>query len=432
MTLTGKDIKNMFEKVSNETREVIIRPIKDEFKFAIESINKYLQENNLTKGDICPNVCDIFNAFKLCDINDTKIVLVGQDPYSNEHAHGLSFSSLGCRKTPPSLKNIFECLQKSFDYTTEQFESNDLTLWAQQGILLINMALTTVKGKSNAHAKFWKPYTNKLIQRISSYHNKKIIFILLGRKAQELKPLIDNKHLILEWGHPSPLSTANKDKKNPRHFINCDVFKKANEELKKQNDIINWTTTPLNDSLSEQTQTINIVLPTKFIADKEIYLFTDGGSLRNGKANCVASWGYLLADNKHNNKYDHGKVYNGKIRASNNRGELSAILFGLKRFNNEKYNAEKLSIISDSQYCINSITKWAPKWFKDINKHKDKKNLDLFKDIIDEIKKIRANKIQIAFRHVNSHRKEPPRNNFAHLLWKGNMIVDKFCANELV
>ena len=140
---------------------------------------------------------DIFNAFKYFEVDDTKVVIIGQDCYINSitlndteipQANGLSFSVNKYHKIPPSLKNIFKEMNESiekFNYP----ENGDLTYLAEQGVLLLNCALTVEKGKSNSHAKFWKDITDNLIQNISDKCNN-IVFILWGNFAKSKKKFI--------------------------------------------------------------------------------------------------------------------------------------------------------------------------------------------------------------------------------------------------
>jgi len=173
----------------------------------------------------------IFAAFQFFDIHQLRVVILGQDPYIKRgEAHGLAFSVTKGTKIPPSLKNIFKELKRS--YNTER-TSTDLSDWAEQGVLLLNTALTTREGQSNAHAKIWKEFTKELIQQINnSTHN--IIFMLWGNHAQSYEEYIDtSKHYVLKHSHPSPLARV--------PFEGCGHFEKANEILKNINsNPIQW------------------------------------------------------------------------------------------------------------------------------------------------------------------------------------------------
>lgn len=208
-------------------------------------INSFYIENN-----ICyPNKEDVLKAFKYFPLEDTNIVIIGQDCYINSinidgleipQANGLAFSVNKEHKIPPSLKNIFKEMNetiKDFKYP----ENGDLTYLAKQGVLLLNCALTVKKGKSNSHAKIWKPVTDKIIKYISD-NTCNIVFILWGNFAISKKKFIDsNKHHIIEGVHPSPLSSRYNLKGTNKSFFGHDYFNRSNKYLseKKKNEI-NW------------------------------------------------------------------------------------------------------------------------------------------------------------------------------------------------
>lgn len=198
----------------------------------MRKLANYLTTEYQTKT-IYPKVEDIFNAFKLCSYDEVKVVIIGQDPYHSPNtAHGLAFSSL-LETTPPSLRNIFEELR--IEGIGSGFNTNNLTTWSEQGILLLNTVLTVEARKPLSHANLnWTTFTDKVIENLDT-HNNKIVFMLWGAKARQYKSKIKNpKHLILEAPHPSPLSAH-------RGFFGCGHFKKANEFIKTHyNKTINF------------------------------------------------------------------------------------------------------------------------------------------------------------------------------------------------
>ncbi len=173
---------------------------------------------------------DPLRALKLIDLDQVKVVILGQDPYHGEgQANGLAFSVSEDQKIPPSLKNIFKEISRE---TGQEAPANgDLTRWAKQGVLLLNPILTVEKGKAGSHAgKGWEVLTDKLIEAIAK-DGKPTVFMLWGKYAQAKKALIEKypgEHLILESNHPSPLSAT----KGPVPFIGNDHFIEANEWLK--------------------------------------------------------------------------------------------------------------------------------------------------------------------------------------------------------
>ena len=164
----------------------------------------------------------IFSAFNYFSITETKVVILGQDPYINPNeAQGLAFSVPYGTKMPPSLRNIFKELQIEYG----QLRTNtDLSDWAQQGVLLMNTALTVLQGKSNSNSLMWREYTDGIIKEISR-RTENVVFILWGNNAIKKRDLVDEtKHLVLTGVHPSPLSAS-------RGFFGCNHFRTANDYL---------------------------------------------------------------------------------------------------------------------------------------------------------------------------------------------------------
>ena len=218
-------------KITEEWDEIL----KEEF-----STPSYLQLREFLKEEyfnrtIYPDMHNIFNSMKLVALKDIKVVILGQDPYHEEgQAMGLSFSVPNGIDLPPSLQNIFKEIKQELSLE-KNLNSGDLTGWAKQGVLLLNTVLTVRKGQANSHkGKGWEEFTDGVIKKISALTNN-VVFILWGANARSKKQLIDeNKHLILESAHPSPLSAYNG-------FFGCNHFIKANEYLiKHQKTPILW------------------------------------------------------------------------------------------------------------------------------------------------------------------------------------------------
>lgn len=182
---------------------------------------------------IYPEYKDIFNALKYTDYDEVKVVILGQDPYHGEkEAHGLSFSVREEIAMPPSLRNIFNELYNDIGVKRNL---TDLTDWAKQGVLLLNSIMTVVKDTPLSHKnKGWEIFTDNIIKYLGE-REEPIVFIFWGSYARSKKELIkNNKHLILESVHPSPLS-AN------RGFFGSKPFSKANKFLKENNiQEISW------------------------------------------------------------------------------------------------------------------------------------------------------------------------------------------------
>ncbi len=189
-------------------------------------IREFIKEERLSKT-IYPPAKDLFNAFKLTDFNDIKVVILGQDPYHGEkEAMGLSFSVRRGVRTPPSLRNIFKELHDDLGITRTD---TDLSDWAKQGVFLLNTVLTVEKDKANSHKDIgWEIFTDFVIKQINDRLNN-VVFILWGRQARDKKRIITNKtHYIIESAHPSPLSAYNG-------FFGSRPFSKTNNYLKEHN-----------------------------------------------------------------------------------------------------------------------------------------------------------------------------------------------------
>ena len=171
---------------------------------------------------------DVLRAFKSHKLRDTKVVILGQDPYHGPHqAHGLAFSVARDINIPPSLRNIFKELDKEFpDYQIPMH--GDLTHWAEQGVLLLNTVLTVAEGEPNSHSELgWQNFTHAAVKYVSDSVDN-VVFMLWGAHAQKLAGLINNrKHCILKAPHPSPLSAH-------RGFFGCRHFTLANQWLTKR------------------------------------------------------------------------------------------------------------------------------------------------------------------------------------------------------
>jgi uracil-DNA glycosylase len=171
----------------------------------------------------------IFSAFNHCDFSNLKMVIIGQDPYHGEgEANGLCFSVNDGVKIPPSLRNIFREINEDLDSIFLP-SSGNLENWAKQGVLLLNASLTVRRDTPNSHKHLkWNVFTDAVIQKISD-ENEAVVFLLWGTFAHKKGSKIDrSKHLVLESGHPSPMS-ANQGK-----WFGNKHFSKANAYLKKK------------------------------------------------------------------------------------------------------------------------------------------------------------------------------------------------------
>jgi uracil-DNA glycosylase len=200
-----------------------------------QQLLEFLEYESTHNKIIYPPQDQIFNAFDLSSFENTKVIILGQDPYHNEgQAHGLSFSVPKGVSIPPSLRNIYQELLSDLDITPSQ--SGNLTHWASQGVLLLNSVLTVEKNSPGSHAKSgWVDFTDTVID-ILNEKKQNLVFLLWGAYAQKKTELIDqNKHLVLTAAHPSPFSAH-------KGFFGCKHFSQTNDYLKMHNQqTIDWT-----------------------------------------------------------------------------------------------------------------------------------------------------------------------------------------------
>ena len=199
-------------------------------------LREFLKSEYSTRR-IYPPMGDIYNALRYTSLEETKVVILGQDPYHGEgQAHGLCFSVKPGVKFPPSLNNIFKELQS--EYGMEIPKTGELSGWANQGVLLLNTTLTVRESQPQSHKGFgWETLTDKIIAKTNE-KNSPVVFLLWGSNARAKKALITNPmHLVLECAHPSPLSAY-------AGFFGCNHFRLANEFLEKNGlSPINWAKT---------------------------------------------------------------------------------------------------------------------------------------------------------------------------------------------
>jgi uracil-DNA glycosylase len=186
----------------------------------MSTLRQFVNDERMHKS-ILPKKEEVLGAFKNCPYDKLKVVILGQDPYPNKgDAHGLAFSS-NADKTPASLANIFKEIKIQL-YPEEElndlFKTNNLTSWANQGVLLLNRVLTLEENLSNSHkGKGWEDFTEGVIKKLSEDYPKPLVFVLWGNDAKILERYINKRHLVLTSPHPSPLA-AHKGFYGNGHF----------------------------------------------------------------------------------------------------------------------------------------------------------------------------------------------------------------------
>lgn len=205
---------------NNDWQELFDTEIQKDY---LNKINYFLAREYKTKK-IYPPKEKIFNAFLTTSLKDTKVVILGQDPYHQPgQAQGFAFSVAPGVKIPPSLVNIYKEIED--EYHVQLHRNGDLTDWAKQGVLLLNPILTVEDSKPLAHQNIgWQNFTDEAIKRINEKPDA-VVFLLWGSKAGAVSRFLNNpNHLVLKSSHPSPLSAY-------RGFFGNGHFKKCNEFL---------------------------------------------------------------------------------------------------------------------------------------------------------------------------------------------------------
>jgi len=170
---------------------------------------------------------EVFAALHLTPYADTRVVILGQDPYHGPgQAHGLAFSVTGGQKLPPSLRNMLKEVEADTGAPSQCH--GDLTAWARQGVLLLNTSLTVEDGQPQSHAgRGWEALTDALIAHVAAQADP-VVFLLWGAAAQRKRALVDRPpHRVLTANHPSPLSA----RRPPEPFIGCRHFSQVNALL---------------------------------------------------------------------------------------------------------------------------------------------------------------------------------------------------------
>lgn len=192
---------------------------KDYFKDLIQFVDEEYKSRI-----VFPDRNKVFAAFDACKMADLKVVIIGQDPYHGKgQANGLCFSINQGITSPPSLSNIFkEIKAEGIDIDSS---NGDLSRWANQGVLMLNATLTVREGEPGSHQnKGWEKFTDAVIKEIND-NFENIVFLLWGGYAKNKAKKVDrNKHVVLESGHPSPLSANRGFWFGNNHFVKCNQY----------------------------------------------------------------------------------------------------------------------------------------------------------------------------------------------------------------
>lgn len=373
------NVAEMFADVKPSFRRLLLSA-KPELQSALEQINPMT---------ISPRVPDMLSFARYVELEDIRACIIGQDPYPDvNHAHGLCFSTRD-KKLPASLRMIYECLQLQGHIPKgATLPSGLLVSWAAAGVLMINMALTTEIGKTDAHKDAWYPYMIKIVAAIGAL-DQPIVYLLWGKNAQSVAHLLKNngKALVLKETHPSPMAQARLTES--AQFRNCTHFTQANEFLMRNS----------RGSIDWNPGATHVV-------------YTDGSASGNGKG-AIARGGYAayfiagpLKSLALTGRFGpvHSTSGDEIIFPSNIRGEGLAIIHALEHV--EKCRAPPVvEVVTDSEFWINMVGKFIPKWVSTSSPFADHKNPDLVARLWDVVCKIRLSG-NVTFRHVYSHGKD--------------------------
>ena len=229
MTMANEVLK-IQDLLQNDWKSVLKSTLESE-KFTVLS-EKVLQAYR--DELVFPPLNQLFEAFNQCSFENTRVILLGQDPYHGiGQAHGLSFSVPNSIPLPPSLKNIYKEL---FNDLGLMRASGDLSDWANQGVLLLNTSLTVRAGEAGSHASFPWPVFTKAVLNALHAQDKPLVFLLWGNHAQQFASMIDDtKHAVIKSAHPSPLAA------NRGGWFGTKPFSKTNDFLISQGMLpIRW------------------------------------------------------------------------------------------------------------------------------------------------------------------------------------------------
>jgi uracil-DNA glycosylase len=400
----------MLTNISQEWLDIIDKP---ELKYIEKEVAKITPDDKL-----CPPKNLWFEWTRLTNLDSIKVIIVGQDPYYDKGtAHGLAFSALG-KKIPPSLKNIYACL-KNKKLIQEPPNHANLTEWASKGILLINAALSTELGTPAKHSRIWASYIIELMKNLSNYgrnNGVKYVYLLWGNFAQKFKPFIDDTHHdVLEWLHPSPMAQSRAAEE--RKFINCDHFTTCTELYN-----IDWSLTSLGSEIESEIESEEKTPRVIECDPMTIQAFTDGSCENNGSEEAIGGFAAIFVGGALKGKKLRGKI---ATNASNIRAEGKAIICVLERLKKIEIDVwTKAQIFSDSQFWINMLLKFMPKWTSE--KFEKQKNPDITKKLWKLWNSFPSHVLEIIY--VPAHNKlnwENSADEYERWCYTNNDAVDK-------
>ena len=248
------------ERITREARPPTWGKVWDDAYHELKDVSEILDNQEKTYGHYYPLKKDIFNAFWLTKLSNVKLVILGQDPYHQTisvnntavpRSTGTSFSVRREDTVPSSLKNIYTELANTVRGFTRP-DHGDLTEWTEQGVLLLNTCLTVRSSQPGSHKDIWLGFISKVFKAIAIV-NPYCVFLLWGRDAQKVKPMLGERSIILEAAHPSGLSAS-------RGFFGCNHFNEANKHLLRlAKPAINWKISTVTELTNPSTNVLPVI-----------------------------------------------------------------------------------------------------------------------------------------------------------------------------
>ncbi|MDE2100852.1 MAG: hypothetical protein KGL39_26635 [Patescibacteria group bacterium] len=396
----------------------IVGGVSPEFAKLIDTtkLQAVLKQIDKTGDTIEPPAELIYEFLRYFDLPDTKGVLLAQDPYPND-AIGICFATRATSKLPGSFKNIISCLESKglMKPLASGARHADIRPWVVQGLLCLNMALTTKKGKPGEHKQIWRDFVVELLERICAALPRKVFFLLWGSDAKKFKAMAKKHgHAVFEYGHPSPVNTSCQ-------FINCPNFESANEFLKSKGE-------------------------KPFVWDNmaRVIAYTDGACTGNGKSDPAGGFGvvivgghfaglrasgavppfqFALVDESHPDAGFAATDQNAP--ATNNRAELLASCWALLILI-RGYAFGDVELVSDSKMCVEMFEQWLPNRKKG-GTEADLENRDLiviFDALLGRLRE-RANTVKLRrVRAAHNYKLPAGTVGMKKLDWHGNNDAD--------
>jgi uracil-DNA glycosylase len=232
-----KDVKSkLYESLKESGWHNVLKAflLSEDFDKILHALKDEVDDNKR----FTPPLKQVFRAFQECPLDSLQVIFVGQDPYPQMGvADGISFSCSNTMKKEASLRYIHNAVSKTvYDGKVLPKDlSADLTPWANQGLLMLNTSLTTEIGKIGKHFSIWEPFTAYLFDMLSSM-DKQLIWVFLGKKAEEYSEMVNDRHVKIVTTHPASAAYQKLQE------WNCnDVFNKINAQLSENNQkIITW------------------------------------------------------------------------------------------------------------------------------------------------------------------------------------------------